>query len=75
MNNKKIFEEVTGLKPNNEILNIMDNLNYDYDFEKGRGPNQTLINLAEKVSNKETSFFRDEKVFEIIKKKILIKIK
>ena len=75
MNSKKFFEEVTGLKPNNEILNIMDNLNYGYDFEKSRAPNQSLkdslINLAEKVSNKETSFFRDEEVFEIIKKKIL----
>ena len=77
MNSKKIFEEVTGLKPNNEILNIMDNLNYGYNFEKSRGPNQSLkdslINLAEKVSNKETSFFRDEEVFEIIKQKILKK--
>ena len=32
MNSKKFFEEVTGLKPNNEILTIMDNLNYGYDI-------------------------------------------
>ena len=44
MNSKKIFEQITGLKPNNEILNIMDNLNYGYNFEKRL---EELINLRE----------------------------
>ena len=75
MNKNKFFEKVTGLKPNNEIIQILENLNYKFDFENKKIVDQSLLkifnNLAEKVSNKETSFFRDEAVFQTIKNQIL----
>ena len=75
MNKNKFFEKVTGLKPNNEIIQILEKLNYKFDFENKKIVDQSLLkifnNLAEKVSNKETSFFRDEAVFQTIKNQIL----
>ena len=75
MINKHIFEKITGLKPNNDILNILNNPPYNQNSQNNIKLSLSTIskitNLAEMVSNHETSFFRDLEVYQIIKDMIL----
>ena len=45
MNKKKLFEKITGLKPNNEILQILENLNCDFDFKNDGIIDQSLLKI------------------------------
>ena len=75
MINKHIFEKITGLKPNNDVLNILNNPPYNQNSQNNIKLSLSTIskitNLAEMVSNHETSFFRDLEVYQIIKDMIL----
>ena len=74
MINKHIFEKITGLKPNNDILNILNNPPYNKILKiilLSLSTISKITNLAEMVSNHETSFFRDLEVYQIIKDMIL----
>ena len=72
---KHIFEKITGLKPNNDVLNILNNPPYNQNSQNNIKLSLSTIskitNLAEMVSNHETSFFRDLDVYQIIKDMIL----
>ena len=75
MDNKHIFEQITGLKPNKDILKILNNTPYGKTYKNNIKLSTSTIskitNLAEMVSNHETSFFRDLEVYQIIKSMIL----
>ena len=75
MDNKHIFEQITGLKPNKDILKILNDTPYGKTYKNNTKLSTTTIskitNLAEMVSNHETSFFRDLEVYQIIKSMIL----
>ena len=74
MDNKHIFEQITGLKPNKDILKILNNTPYGKTYKNNNKLSTSTIskitNLAEMVSNHETSFFRDLEVYQIIKSMI-----
>ena len=72
---KKIFEQVTGLKPNKKIIKMLDDLKFSFKDTKHKELDPYVVTqlnrIAEKVVNNETSFFRDNEVFQVIKDKFL----
>ena len=75
MINKHVFEKITGLKPNNDVLNVLNNFPYNQysqnNIKLSLSTISKITNLAEMVSNHETSFFRDFEVYQILKNMIL----
>ena len=58
MNKNKFFEKVTGLKPNNEILQILENLNYEFDFENNSiSIDYNEYNIRVKFTNETGCYF------------------
>ena len=72
---KKIFEQVTGLKPNKKIIKMLDDLTFSLKDKNHKDLDPYVVTqlnrIAEKVINNETSFFRDNEVFQVIKDKFL----